>query len=107
MPNPLCNRCNSETQGETTSFTVVKDDSVYVVRDVPCWECLSCGQVIYDQNVVKRLELFTSGRALPIHKVLTAWVYRWEDAITTVLTTSTPTSTERAAPLAVSGNKSW
>lgn len=95
---PLCALCNVEMQASTTAFTVAKQDSVYVVRDVPCWECLSCGHMEYDQAVAERLENYVARRASP-RRSLIAWEYRWEDEIVYIPSFKEPNSTDRTAPL--------
>lgn len=90
---PLCPCCNSEMQASTTTFTVAKRDSVYVVRNVPCWECLSCGQMIHDQAVAERLEQYMSGRAAPRRNLL-AWEYQWGDEIVRIPKFSEPVTTD-------------
>lgn len=95
---PLCAHCNVEMQASTNTFTVAKQDTVYVVREVPCWECLSCGHMEYDQAVAERLENYVARRASP-RRSLTAWEYGWKDEIVYIPSIKEHNSTSRIAPL--------
>jgi YgiT-type zinc finger domain-containing protein len=75
-----CNQCGNLMEDSTTTFTVVKGDDVYVVENVPCLECPVCEHISFTQNVAKKLELYASGRLIPI-KTKRAWAYKWQDPI--------------------------
>jgi hypothetical protein len=59
-----------------TIFSVVKASAVYVVQDVPCFQCPQCENASFTQETTRMIERLTSGRVLP-HRILNAWVYEW------------------------------
>ncbi len=53
----MCNACFSDKKiKSTTTFTVDCNDSLIVVRNVPCTECKRCGDVLFPDEVSKKLE---------------------------------------------------
>lgn len=76
-----CLYCGQEMQESQTTFTAVGADAVYVVRDVPCLKCPTCDYTLFGQDVSKRLERYASGRVIPHHAPLKAWVYVWGDPV--------------------------
>lgn len=53
----MCNACFSDDQVKTkTTFTVGYQECIIVVRNVPCLECLICGEVTFTDEVSERLE---------------------------------------------------
>jgi len=64
----------------STTFSVVKDEAVYIVKNVPCLECHVCGQISYSQETAKELDRYVSGRAIPARQIK-AWIYQWGDAV--------------------------
>lgn len=71
-----CSRCGNRMIDSHTTFTVVKDRMVFVTESVPCLECSVCGHIVIRQDVVRKLETLSSGRAVP-SSTYKAWVYRW------------------------------
>ena len=61
----LCNRCDTKMDVKTTKVTSVESNAVRVVKDVPCLECPSCGQIIYEQAVEEYLEQYVSDWTAP------------------------------------------
>ena len=52
----LCMKCYTEVKkGFTTSVTDL-GNCLLIVRNVPCYKCEECSEVIYTGDVVKRLE---------------------------------------------------
>ena len=41
----------------TTTFTVDVKDCVIVIRNVPCYECQVCGEIIFADDVSAKLEM--------------------------------------------------
>jgi len=72
-----CPHCAREMKESTTTFTVVRKRQVYVVENVPCFECDICGHISYGQDVAKSLETYTSGRAVPFDTSYKTFAYRW------------------------------
>lgn len=53
----MCIFCKSkEEKPSTTTHTVDNGDSVIVLRNVPCIECVQCGEIYYSDEVVEQLE---------------------------------------------------
>jgi YgiT-type zinc finger domain-containing protein len=76
--NVDCIHCGHSMVESVTTFTVVRNRLVYLTEGVPCWECSVCGHISFSQDVAKRLEFYSSGRAGPqdtSYKVLT---FRWD-----------------------------
>lgn len=57
----MCNMCFSEKKISTkTTFTVEHDGCIIVVKNVPCWECPICGEIIFSDVVSAKLEELVS-----------------------------------------------
>ena len=53
----MCNACFSDEKiKSTTTFTVDCNGCLIIVRNVPCMECEQCGDVLYSDEVSKKLE---------------------------------------------------
>ena len=53
----MCKAClNSDKLQTKTTFTVEYDDSVIVIRNVPCLECEICGEITFEDEVAAKLE---------------------------------------------------
>ena len=89
----VCRCCEGVMRSALVRFTVVKSNSVYVVNDVPAFQCDQCGETAYDGETVSRLERLTSGRIVP-KKVVNAWVYYWSDAVQEISKNRVNPSTE-------------
>ncbi len=63
-----------------TTFTVVKDNDVYVVKSVPCLECPVCGHISFTQSTSKKLDSYVSGRVIPA-KQSKARIFNWGDPV--------------------------
>lgn len=51
-----CLECGATTEkGYTTSVTDL-GDCLVIVRNVPCFKCTECNEIIYTGDVVQRLE---------------------------------------------------
>lgn len=52
-----CGMCGADMKSGVT--TDVKDygSSVIIIRNVPCYKCTECGEVFYNIETVKHLEL--------------------------------------------------
>ena len=52
----LCMRCGANAdKGYTTDVTDL-GNCLVIVRNVPCYKCVECSEVIYTADVVKKLE---------------------------------------------------
>ncbi len=53
----LCVHCGAKAEkGFTTSVTDL-GDCLIIVRNVPCYKCAECSEIIYTGDVVEKLEL--------------------------------------------------
>ena len=54
----MCNACFSKDKLNTkTTFTVESNDCIIVVKNVPCLECLMCGEITFTDDVSAKLEI--------------------------------------------------
>lgn len=54
--NMRCPRCGETAEkGYTTSVTDFKN-CLIIVRNVPCYKCLECNEIIYTADVAEHLE---------------------------------------------------
>lgn len=51
-----CYLCKGEYKKSTTTHFVDLKKCMVIVKNVPCWECSQCGEVVYDDEVVTRLD---------------------------------------------------
>ena len=53
----MCTVCLSDEKIETkTTFTVEYNECLIVVKNVPCYECPRCGEIIFPDKVSEKLE---------------------------------------------------
>lgn len=52
----ICYLCKGQYKKSTTTHFVDLKKCMVIVKNVPCWECEQCGEVIYDDDVVDRLD---------------------------------------------------
>ena len=53
----MCMLCKCDTVKQSTTTHVVNyNDSVIVIKNVPCEECEQCGEIFYTDEVAERLE---------------------------------------------------
>lgn len=51
-----CMKCGAETEkGFTTSVTDL-NNCLVIVRNVPCYKCSECNEIIYTGDVIQQLE---------------------------------------------------
>ena len=51
-----CIRCGNETYKSTTTEAVELDGGVLVIRNIPCYKCEICDEILFTGDVVKQLE---------------------------------------------------
>ncbi|MDR0949939.1 MAG: type II toxin-antitoxin system MqsA family antitoxin [Lachnospiraceae bacterium] len=57
----MCLYCREETMLQTTTTHVVTlDDCVIVIKNVPCEECVQCGEKYYSDEVMEQLDVIVS-----------------------------------------------
>ena len=53
----MCNACFDDNRIKTfTTFTVEYEGCIIVIRNVPCFECQICGEIIFTDDVSAKLE---------------------------------------------------
>lgn len=52
----LCMECGSDARKSCTTDVTDLGDSLVIVRNVPCYKCMECNEVIYTADVVRKLE---------------------------------------------------
>lgn len=52
----LCMECCAKAEKEFTTDVTDLGSCLVIVKNVPCYKCTECNEVIYTANVVKRLE---------------------------------------------------
>ncbi|MBO7598831.1 MAG: YgiT-type zinc finger protein [Bacteroidales bacterium] len=53
-----CQRCGGNAVKSTTSSVTDLGDVLIIVRNVPCYQCEHCDEIIYTGNVLANLEKF-------------------------------------------------
>ena len=51
-----CYRCKGDMKPSTTTHFVDLKKCMIIVKNVPCWECVQCGEIILDDKVAERLD---------------------------------------------------
>ena len=51
-----CFYCKGDIVPSTTVYTVQIDNTVIVIKNVPCEECEQCGEKYYNDEVMEELE---------------------------------------------------
>jgi YgiT-type zinc finger domain-containing protein len=54
-----CISCGMKTATGTTTDVTDVEHCLIIVRNVPCYKCLECNEIIYTGDVVKKLETIT------------------------------------------------
>ena len=55
----VCMECGAKAEkGYTTSVTDL-GSCLLIVRNVPCYKCMKCNEIIYTGDVIKKLEQIT------------------------------------------------
>lgn len=52
----LCMKCGSTIEKGYTTDITDSENCLVIIRNVPCYKCKECNEVIYTADVVKRLE---------------------------------------------------
>lgn len=71
----MCKNCfeDGSRKESTTSITIEKNNHRIIIRNIPCFLCLSCGEKIISDDVSSRVEELyqqakTTAREMPIVK---------------------------------------
>ena len=54
--NMLCMECGAKAEKGLTTDVTDLGSCLIIVRNVPCYKCIECNEVIYTADVVKQLE---------------------------------------------------
>lgn len=54
----MCNNCFDDNlrRKTTTTVNIEKDDHRIIIRNIPCFECLTCGEKMITNDVSGRVE---------------------------------------------------
>ena len=52
----ICMECGAKAEKGFTTDVTELDTCLVIVRNVPCYKCSECNEVIYTGDVVKKLE---------------------------------------------------
>lgn len=54
-----CIRCGEETYKSTTTEAIETEFGLLVIRNIPCFKCDECDEILYSGEVVKKIERIT------------------------------------------------
>lgn len=68
----MCNNCFDNLRRETTTtINIEKNDHRIVIRNIPCFECMTCGEKMITDNVSGRVEkLYQKAKENPQETVI-------------------------------------
>ena len=52
----MCMECGAKTEKGFTTDVTDLGNCLIIVRNVPCFKCTECNEIIYTGDVIKRLE---------------------------------------------------
>ena len=55
----ICFNCGGDMIEATTTYFEQLENTIVIIKNVPCHKCTQCGEVTYDGAVVRRLEQIT------------------------------------------------
>lgn len=55
----LCVECGAKAEKGYTTCTTDFGSCLLIIRQVPCYKCTECNEIIYTGDVIKRLEQIT------------------------------------------------
>ena len=64
-----CITCGAGTSAGTTTDVTDIGGCLIIVRNVPCYKCLECDEVIYTADVVKRLEAIVDTAKIALNEI--------------------------------------
>jgi YgiT-type zinc finger domain-containing protein len=60
-----CTRCGCDAQKTTTSSVTDLGDVLIIIRNVPCYKCEHCDEIIYTGDVIANIEkIITAAKTL-------------------------------------------
>ncbi len=54
-----CMKCGCETYMSTTSEAIEMDFGLLVIRNIPCYKCEECDEILYTGDVAQKIERIT------------------------------------------------
>ena len=54
-----CMRCGKAVYTSTTTEAIEIDSGVLVIRNIPCYKCDECDEILYTGDVVSKIERIT------------------------------------------------
>ncbi len=54
-----CCYCGGDMIAATTTYFEQLENTIVIIKNVPCHKCKQCGEVVYNATVVERLEQIT------------------------------------------------
>ncbi len=54
-----CFMCKGDTVNKNTNYILDLDGSIIIIKNVPSLLCNQCGEIFYDNDVMKRIEKIT------------------------------------------------
>ena len=64
-----CISCGAKTFPGTTTDVTDTEDCLVIVRNVPCYLCSECDEVIYTADILKRLEAITAKAEIAVNEI--------------------------------------
>lgn len=55
-----CFMCKGSMKKKNTTFMVELDNTIIIIKNVPSLVCEQCGEVVYDDDVAKQLEILVN-----------------------------------------------
>ncbi len=54
-----CCYCGGDMAATTTTYFEQLENTIVIIKNVPCHKCKQCGEIVYNALVVERLEQIT------------------------------------------------
>ena len=54
-----CPKCGANAEKSTTSETIEMGFGLLIIRNVPCYKCTECDEVLYPADVLRKIEEIT------------------------------------------------
>jgi len=64
-----CVSCGATTFPGTTTDVTELGACLVIVRNVPCYKCSECAEIIYTADVVKHLEIITATAKMAVNEI--------------------------------------
>ena len=58
MNDVTCSMCGNSTQA-TTAIDKIGETTI---KNIPCYECLECGEKYFEESVIEEMEAITGGK---------------------------------------------